>query len=566
MVKVVTVEQMRAIEKATDAAGVSYDEMMQRAGRAVAEVVKQILGEESAGKRVAVLVGPGNNGGDGLVAARILRQETQAEVGCYLLKPRAEDDKVFVAARDAGVFIAVAADDQRWRVLKNLVGAADVVIDALLGTGARLPITGDMEKLLKNAATALERLPFGSAEPQVPILWPAAPAPPTPRRPMIVAVDCPSGLDCDTGALDPLTIPADFTVTFAAVKRGQLAFPGAAAVGELIVADIGTPPDLPELTAIPVEMATGHGVGGLLPPRPRDAHKGTFGRVVVLAGSVNYTGAAVLAAEAAYRVGAGLVTLAVPEAIQPVLAAHLREATWLLLPHDMGVLNADALEVLHEEVGEYDALLLGPGLGRAEPVAEFVRGFFEGPEQAKKGSIGFVAPARAEGSASRLEVRSPLVVDADGLNLLAEIERWWELLPEGTILTPHPGEMARLSGLDRQAIQADRLGVAAQKAGEWGCVVVLKGAFTVVADPGGRVVVVPFATDALATAGTGDVLAGCIAGLLAQHVPPFEAAVAGAYLHGLAGRLAAERITSRAVVAGDVLAALPAAFARLEAR
>lgn len=565
MVKVVTVEQMRAIEKATDAAGVSYDEMMQRAGRAVAEVVRQILGEGSAGKRVAVLVGPGNNGGDGLVAARILRQETQAEVGCYLLKPRTEDDKVFVAARDAGVFIAVAADDQRWRVLKNLVSAADVVIDALLGTGARLPITGDMEKLLKNAATALGRSPFGPTESETPMIWPAAPTSPAPRRPVIVAVDCPSGLDCDTGALDPLTIPADFTVTFAAAKRGQLTFPGAAAVGELIVADIGTPPDLPELAAISVEMATGREVGGLLPPRPRDAHKGTFGRVVVLAGSVNYTGAAVLAAEAAYRVGAGLVTLAVPEAIQPVLAAHLREATWLLLPHDMGVLNADALEVLHEELGEYDALLLGPGLGRAEPVAEFVRGFFEGPEQAKKGSIGFVAPAHAGGSTDRLEVRSPLVIDADGLNLLAEIEHWWELLPEGTILTPHPGEMARLSGLDREAIQADRLGIAARKAEEWGCVVVLKGAFTVVADPGGRVVVMPFATDALATAGTGDVLAGCIAGLLAQRVPPFEAAVAGAYLHGLAGRLAAERIPSRSVIAGDVLAALPAAFTRLEA-
>ena len=566
MVKVVTVEQMRAIEKATDAAGVSYNDMMQYAGRAVAEVVKRVLGKESAGKRVAVLVGPGNNGGDGLVAARILREETQAEVGCYLLKPRTEDDKVFVAARDAGVFMAVAADDQRWRVLKNLVSAADVVVDALLGTGARLPIAGDMEKVLRNAATALERSPFGPAEPRAQMVWPAVPQAPAPRRAVVVAVDCPSGLDCDSGALDPATIPADYTVTFAAAKHGQLIFPGAAAVGELIVADIGTPPGLPELDAVRVELATAEGVGEMLPPRPLDAHKGTFGRVVVLAGSVNYTGAATLAAEAAYRVGAGLVTLAVPEAIQPVLAAHLREATWLLLPHDMGVLNADALEVLREEVGEYDALLLGPGLGRAEPVAEFMRGFFEGPEQAKKGSIGFVAPARAGVQTGRFQLHAPLVIDADGLNLLAEIEGWWRLLPDGTILTPHPGEMARLSNLDREAIQADRIGVASQKAAEWGCVVVLKGAFTVVAEPSGRVVVIPFATDALATAGTGDVLSGCIAGLLAQRLPPFEAAVVGAYLHGLAGRIAAEKGSSRSVVAGDVLAALSAALARIDPR
>lgn len=566
MVKVVTVEQMRAIEQATDAAGVSYDQMMQHAGRAVAAVIKMLLGDDSAGKRVAVLVGPGNNGGDGLVAARILREETQAEVGCYLLKARDADDRVFADARDAGVFIAVAADDQRWRVLKNLVGAADIVVDALLGTGARLPVTGDLQKLLKYAASAMERPAYGPDDPEGWVVWPAAPVKAPALRPVVVAVDCPSGLDCDTGALDLSAIPADYTVTFAAAKYGQLAFPGAAAVGELIVADIGTPPDLAELNAIRVDLATGRGVGGLLPARPRDGHKGTFGRVVMLAGSVNYTGAAALAGEAAYRVGAGLVTMAVARAIYPALSSRLREATWLLLPHDMGVLNADALPVFREEVGEFDALLVGPGLGREEPTAEFIRGLFEGAQQAKKGAIGFAAPARPESfeASNRPDVHGPLVIDADGLNLLAEMAEWWKRLPPGAILTPHPGEMARLCGLDRDEIQADRIGVASQKAAEWGCVVVLKGAFTVVAAPDGRVVVIPFATDALATAGTGDVLAGCIAGLLAQHLEPFDAAVAGAYLHGLAARIAAEETCARSVIAGDLLDTLPVALDQIE--
>ncbi len=561
MVKVVTTEQMREIERATDAAGVSYDQMMQHAGRAVAEVVKLLLGNNPPERRVAVLVGPGNNGGDGLVAARILKEDTGAEVGCYLAKQRGEGDPVFEATRAAGVFIAVAEDDQRWRVLKNLVSNADVLIDALLGTGARLPIEGDLKKIMEVAAGALIRGPLDREI----VAWPAAPVRATHSRPMVVAVDCPSGLDCDTGMLDPVALRADMTVTFAAAKFGQLAFPGADAVGELIVADIGTPIGLPALAEVQVELATGRGVGGLLPKRPRDAHKGTFGRAVILAGSVNYTGAAALAGAAAYRVGAGLVTLAVPQIIHPILAAQLPEATWLLLPHDMGVINEVALEVFLNEVGELDALLIGPGLGREEQTARFMRGLIRGPGRTTRGSLGFVpAGGRATDGSLSYQLPASLVIDADGLNLLCDIEQWWELLPPNTVLTPHPGEMARLTGLDRETIQADRIGVAREKATQWNCVVVLKGAFTVVAAPDQRVIVIPFATDALATAGTGDVLGGCIVGLMAQGADPFSAAVAGAYIHGLAGKVAGEETTSRSVVAGDVLRAIPLAMPILE--
>jgi NAD(P)H-hydrate epimerase len=219
MVKIVTVAQMHDIEQATDAAGISYDHMMERAGRAVADVVKVALGDDAIGKRIAVLVGPGNNGGDGLVAARILKEELGAEVGCYLSRARDSEDAVFEAAKAAGVFIAVADDDQRWRVLKNLVSNADIVIDALLGTGARLPIQGDMKKLLTNAANALSE----DASRSETVVWPASPLPQAARKPVVVAVDCPSGLNSDTG--DDVRDSADVTVTFAAAKIGQVSPP-----------------------------------------------------------------------------------------------------------------------------------------------------------------------------------------------------------------------------------------------------------------------------------------------------------------------------------------------------
>jgi hydroxyethylthiazole kinase-like uncharacterized protein yjeF len=564
MIKIVSVEQMQAIERATDAAGTSYDEMMQHAGRAVAEAIKSLLGDETATKRVAVLVGPGNNGGDGLVAARILKEETKAEIGCYLLKPRSEDDQVFTAARDAEVALTLAEDDQRWRVLKKLVGNADILVDALLGTGARLPIRDNLKKLLDYTSNALHRSQGG--ETGAPLIWPRSPHPGTLQKTIVVAVDCPSGLDCDTGELDKSAIPADYTVTFAGAKTGQFIFPGAAAIGELIVADIHTPPDLPEVEAITTELATGQGIKALLPARPLDGHKGTFGRAVIIGGSVNYTGAAALSGEAAYRVGAGLVTMAVPQAIYPILAAQLRETTWLLLPHTMGVINDAAINILLTEVGEAEAWLIGPGISHEEETAAFLRGLLKADHRPKKGNIGFGRTDLSEPDNGQTPDFPPLVIDADGLNLLAEIDAWWELLPPGTILTPHPGEMARLAGLDAPPHQHERLGLAIEKAAEWGCVVVLKGAFTVIAEQEGKAIVLPFATDALATAGSGDVLAGCIVGMLAQGLNPFEAAVSGPYVHALAGEIAARKQgSSRSVIAGDVLHTIPAALAQIEA-
>jgi NAD(P)H-hydrate epimerase len=545
LTKIVTVDQMRAIEAAADQAGITYAMMMDAAGNAVAEHVLARIGPP-ADHKVVVLCGSGNNGGDGLVAANRLA-EAGASVTVYATQPLDESDPKVQRLRARGLLLVDAENDQRWRVLKNLMGGVTVLVDAIFGTGVRLPLKGKPADLLRMLSRYLADRPAD--------------------RPFVAAVDCPSGLNCDTGALDPLALPAHLTVTLAAAKPGHFKFPGADAVGDLAVADIGLEgAGLPELSGIQLELATHETVKGLLPPRPRNAHKGTFGRVLVVAGSVNYTGAVYLSAAAAYRVGAGLVTAAVPPPLYAILAAQLPEATWIMLPHEMGVVASPAADVVRQVYAKTQALLVGPGFGTEKETAAFVRrwlGVDEAPG-VRRGHMGFLAPAAAQAAAEPDAAMPPLVVDADGLKLLAKVEGWAGRLPRETVLTPHPGEMATLTGLDKDAIEADRVGLAQRFAAEWGHVVVLKGAFTVVAAPDGRATLQPFATAALARAGTGDVLAGAIAGLLAQGLAPYDAAVAAAYLHGLAGLRAAEVLGSTAsVIAGDVLDGLIEAVATL---
>ncbi len=545
--KVVTVAQMRAIEAASDAAGHTYAAMMERAGQAVARAL--MARQDVRKKRVLVLVGPGNNGGDGLVAARYLAQ-AGAEVACYLTRPRdPQSDENFRLLQELRVFCTDADADPDFRRLRQLAAGADVVIDALLGTGATPPLKGTIGQVLETVGQVLR----GRAISQPPkwVQVGGIPEPAPEARPLVVAVDGPSGMDFDTGALDPAALPADLTVTFAYPKVGHFRFPGAAALGELVVADIGTDPAL--AADVDLEVVTPEMVRGWLPPRPPDAHKGTFGRALIVAGSANYTGAARLAGAAAVRAGAGLVTVALPASIHGAVAATLSEATYLLLPHELGVLAEPAVEVLAEQASRYDAMLLGPGLGQEKETAEFLTALLRGRERRP---VGFL---RAGEPTAQPIPLPPLVVDADGLNLLARMEGWPVRLPPGSILTPHPGEMARLMGASVADVQADRVGVARQKAREWGHVVVLKGAFTVVAAPDGQTVLEPFANPALATGGTGDVLAGIIVALRAQGLGPFEAAAAGAYLHGLAGELARRRLGPVGVAAGDLVPLIPEA-------
>jgi len=558
--RILTVEEMRRVEAAADESGHSYAEMMERAGRCVAEAITDMADQALRGQRILILVGPGNNGGDGLVAARYL-SEAGADVSCYLLKPRADDDPNFQAVQGLELFVADAANDQRWRVLRQLVANADVIIDALLGTGVRLPLEGTVARLLQQVSAGMQARRTEQVAARSLITPGRLPAPRS--DPLVVAVDGPSGLDYDTGELDPQALPADLTVTFAYPKMGHFRFPGAADCGALMVADIGVDPKLVgELLGEPtLQVATPQMVASLLPDRPSDAHKGTFGKALLVVGSINYTGAAYLAASGAARVGAGLVTLAVPAAIHGPLAAKMSEATYLILPQAMGIIAPNGVGLLMEKMKDYQAMLLGSGLTQEKEAVEFVHKLFRaGTHPKRKGSMGFQASsAPGKEAAEEDSIFPPLVVDADGLNALAllEGEAWWQRLPAISVLTPHPGEMARLVGVKTPEVQADRLGIAREMAVKWGHVVLLKGALTIVASPGGEVVLLPFATPALATAGSGDVLAGAIVGLLAQGLKPFDAAVAAAYLHGLAGSWASEEIGHAGAVASDLLIRLP---------
>lgn len=554
--KVVSVEQVRQVEAAADAAGVSYDVMMERAGSAVAHRVLEVAASLPEQPRVTVLVGPGNNGGDGLVAARVIAEQSDAQVRVYLLKPRDEADPHLQAVRSAGLFVANAVDDQRYRVLINMVASAHVVIDALFGVGIDLPLRDAVGKLLRAVQQALNEPPPDDLEGHLGM--PASPETRMPTtRPYMIAVDCPSGLDCDTGEIDRHALRADETVTFIAAKTGLFLQPGAEAVGDIHIADLGIPSDIDGLKTETRQVADADMIRHWLPDRSVGAHKGTFGRVLIVGGSVNYTGAVGLAAESAYRIGAGLVTVGAPAPVVNALAAQLLETTWVLLPHDMGVLAEGAASMVRGDLNQYRALLFGPGVGREKTTGAMLERLLRSAEPtqtAGKRGIGFKASADDDaGEAATPAVLPPLVIDADALFLLSQIANWWTLLPQQTVLTPHPGEMGTLLNLSAQEVQARRWDLAAEKAAEWNVVLVLKGANTIIAEPGGQVVVLPFKTAALATAGTGDVLAGMITGLLAQGLPAFEAAVVGGYVHGLAGRMMGEQMGTRSPLAGDVM-------------
>jgi NAD(P)H-hydrate epimerase len=337
-------------------------------------------------------------------------------------------------------------------------------------------------------------------------------------------------------------------------------------VGELDVADIGLPDDLAALKDVKTEVVTADSVAARLPERPLASHKGTFGTALIAAGSLDYSGAALLAGEAAYRSGAGLVRLAVPAPLHSALAGQFPEATWALLPHDKGAISAGGAEALAKHFDKATVLLIGPGLGTDNATREFIENLLDGKYAGKKvkSGYGFVHEENKTDQDAETKL-PPLVVDADGLNLLSQIEGWHEKLPAGSILTPHPGEMAALTGLSKEEIQEDRQTIAGRYAMEWGHILVLKGAFTVIASPDGRVTVIPVASPALARAGTGDVLAGLITGLRAQGLDAFDSALAGAWIHAQAGLYAADDLgTTASVMASDVLNSIPDVMSDLE--
>jgi NAD(P)H-hydrate epimerase len=534
--KLVSVAEMKAIERQADENGLTYSQMMQNAGTALAaEIKRRYTGE---GFRIAVgLVGSGNNGGDCLVALTDL-QRAGWDSTAILVRDRADDDPLVTRFRQVGGMLQRWQEITREEMREFYVQRANVLIDGVLGTGIQLPLKPELAQVMGEIKQLVE-----SAEPKM----------------TVVAVDCPSGVDCDSGAAADETIPADLTLCMAAAKDGLLLSPAFEMAGEMTTVDIGLPADLPAWQAVQREVADVDRVRAILPERKPDSHKGTYGTALIVAGSVNYSGAVLLAGEAAYRIGAGLVTLAVVAPLHAALASALPEATWLLLPHEMGVISAGAVDLVRKQLDKVDAMLLGPGWGMEETTQNFLERLIQAKPAAPKPGVGFIQ--NSTHPAEDGPQLPALVIDADGLKLLSKIEGWAKLVPTGTILTPHPGEMAILTGMKIGEVQADRYATAVKFAREWDKVVVLKGAFTIVADASGRTAVIPVATSALAKGGTGDVLAGMITGLRAQGVPPFEAAVAGAWMHAHAGLAAADQWGSEAMVlAGDVILGLSEVF------
>jgi ADP-dependent NAD(P)H-hydrate dehydratase / NAD(P)H-hydrate epimerase len=486
--------QMRAVDKwAIEEQGVPSLDLMERAGTGLA----QVTSERAPDGRVVVVCGKGNNGGDGLVAARALREQgREVDVLCVSDPAELKGDAAKNLERLPGAppapFVSAAA----------LEGSAGIV-DALLGTGfsdaPRDPVVGAIEAI--NAAGAL-----------------------------VVAADVPSGVDASTGAVAGAAVRADATATFHAAKVGLWVSPGKRCAGDVRVIDIGVPAGAP---ADADAGLIGPGVLDLLPRRGSESTKFSEGAVLVTGGSTGLTGAPCLAAEAAQRTGAGYVTVCVPESLNLVFEVRLLEAMSRPLGGgEAGRLGPEAVDPVLEACERADALVLGPGLGRAEGSLEFAR------EVARRAPI-------------------PLLLDADGLN--AHAGRLADLAARDapTVLTPHAGELARLLDTDAEKIGAERLRHARGAAASAGAVVVLKGDDTLVAEPGGLVGVSAGGSAALATAGTGDVLSGIAGALLAKRMHPFDAACAAVRLHTAAGRRAAAQRGADSVIARDVIEAVP---------
>jgi NAD(P)H-hydrate epimerase len=477
---------------------------MERAGLAVARAALGLAGG-AYGRRTVVICGKGNNGGDGLVAARHLsRWGMAAEV--FLLDPSLREPAAtnLEAAERAGILVRPFDEGAVRRSLER----ADVSIDAIFGIGFR----GAAEGVF---AAAIELLGEAGAP--------------------VVAVDIPSGVEGDTGSVRGPVVNADVTVTFGAPKLGTILFPGAAAAGVLDVADIGFPT---ELVVGDVGLLDETDVRSVWPARSPETHKRRSGVVLVVAGSRRMTGAPRLVAAGASRAGAGLVTVAAPEGVLATIQASLDEATFLPLPEGPeGSASEAAWEALSVRLEGFDAVAVGPGLSTDGETPAFVR------------RLAREAPV-------------PLVIDADAINAFAG--RAGELARRAApaVLTPHAGEFARLFEISMEALEEDRVGLVRKAATETGCVVVLKGSRSLIASPDGEVAINPTGTSVLATGGTGDVLTGIVASLLARGVAPVDAAGAGVYVHGTAGRLAGER-TGEGTVAGDVARAVPQAVRRL---
>ena len=514
--KVATTEQVREIDRlAIEEWGIPGPVLMENAGRGCAEQVQKAIGGPRPARereKVVVVCGKGNNGGDGFVAARYLHSWGYNVVVVLTCEPEevSGDARVhFDVLCRTKVPLAIVLDASQVAEATRDLRAADVVVDALLGTGITGTVGGIYAELIRaiNASAA-----------------------------KVVAVDIPSGLEADSGQPGGVCVRADVTVTMGLPKLGLYVGKGPDYAGEVVVQDLGVPAECRERVAVETALSSASAVAEMLPRRARTAHKGDAGKVYIAAGSVGMTGAACLAADSALKVGAGLVYLGGPASLNAIFEAKLTEVITIPLRESSEqALDLAAAPAIEEGMASADSAALGPGMSRSPRTCELVRRLVR-------------------------EVAVPMVIDADGLFALADNLEILENSPAPRILTPHVGEMARLLGKPMAEVLFDSAALCRDFARRHGVIVVLKQARSLICEPSGRIHINPTGNPGMASGGSGDVLTGMITGLLAQGLEPWQAAVAGVYVHGVAGDLASSRLGEASVTAGAVLEKVPAAL------
>lgn len=510
--KILTGQQMKEFDsQAIKAYAIPSLILMENAGRSVAQVLQARI-PDLRHQRVVVLAGKGNNGGDGLCAARhLLNAEVAVEVWVVgaMEELSRETHTQAEMLQNMGAKISYLTSPRALRALKISLRHGDIVLDALLGIGVKGPVRGLLQPIIAliNQCEAF-----------------------------VAAVDLPSGVDADTGHVGNVAVEADLTITLEYPKLGLLLYPGRDFAGEILVAPLGYPNALRSSFESRMEWVDEEYVRGRLPCRKAYSHKGDYGRVLLIAGSRGLSGAAIMAAEAALRSGAGLVYMGYPQSLSPVIESRLLEAVKFPLPEVDGALSAQALKIIEDVLSEagMDVLAIGPGLSRTPSVVQLIHKLLP-------------------------KVKIPLVIDADGLNALATPQgrKIIKQLKATAILTPHAGELSRLIDLEVSVIEADRVGMARKTARDWGVVLVLKGVPTVTALPSGEIFINSTGNSGLATGGSGDVLTGLMAGLMAQGISPEESAPMGVYLHGLLADRLKPELGERAMLPRDLLNVMP---------
>jgi len=526
-VKVLTAAQMREADRLTsERYGIPSIELMENAGTAISEFLREKFADITS-RKILVLCGKGNNGGDGLVVARLLKDFGSSAVVFLFANPGSvEGDAAANLKRwQQGLGeLYVVTSEAEWQSARVALAEADLVVDALLGTGLRGPVEGFLGAVIENLNEARAK---------------------SRGKTVVVAVDMPSGLASDSQDFGGPVVAADYTVTLTAPKVGQLVLPHSPCCGVLVVKDIGTPPELleadPHLKIRWIEPAEFRGL-----PLVRDpvANKGTYGHALIVAGSLGKSGAAILAARGALRSGAGLVTAATPLNVLPIVAGGLPE----MMTVPLGATETGTAGLSSLDYGQFAEILrgksvlaIGPGLSLHHETQQFIR----------------LVVGQAE---------LPIILDADGLNAYDGIaDTLNERHASAMVMTPHPGEMARLLGITVKEVQARRLDVALEAAGRWRAHVILKGFHTILATPQGYAYINTTGNPGMATGGTGDALTGILAGLTAQFGVEDWARVLsfGVYLHGLAGDIAASRVGEAPLIASDLIDAIPEAYARI---